>query len=97
MAYCFGAWIVSFVAGLIATGMVAGATSHLGASAVGPWLLFAIALQVLIAVAVTVFLYRRVSPSMSAGPLIALLIVYALGELALLCTTAFGTFVLFNR
>ena len=34
---------------------------------------------------------------MSAGPLIALLIVYALGELALLCTTAFGTFVLFNR
>jgi hypothetical protein len=97
MAYCFGAWIVSFLAGVFATGMVAGATSHLGASAVGPWLLFAIALQVLIDVAVTVFLYRRVSPSMSAGALTALLIVYALGELALLCTTAFSTFVLFNR
>lgn len=97
MLYCLGAWIVSFLAGVFATGMVAHSTSRMGASAVGPWLLFAIALQVLIALVITVFLFWRLKQSRSLGRLALLMIVYALGQVGLLSTTVFGTFVLFNR
>ena len=97
MLYCLGAWIVSFLAGVFATGMVAGATSKMGASSVGPWMLFAIAMQVLIALVITVFLFWRLKQSRSVGHLALLMIVYAVGQAGLLSCTVLGTFVLFNR
>ena len=97
MLYCLGAWIVSFLAGIFATGMVAGATSKMGASAVGSWMLFAIALQVLFALIITVFLFGQLKQSRSVGHLALLMIVYAVGQVGLLGCTVFGTFVLFNR
>lgn len=97
MLYCLGAWIVSFMAGVFATGMVAHSTSKMGAYAVGSWMLFAIAMQVLIALVITIFLFWRLKQSRSLGRLALLMIVYAAGQAGLLSTTVVGTFVLFNR
>lgn len=94
---CFLAWILPLVAGFLSAGIIAGATSKMGASAVGPWMILAVLLEVVFSLTASIFLYKWISPLLHGGVLIGLYLVHSIVQLGLVGLMAFSTLVLFNR
>jgi hypothetical protein len=97
LRFCFAAWLLPLIAGFFSTGFIAGATSKLGASAVGPWMLFAVFLQLCFFAGASFFLFKRISSILQGGSLIGLFVVHCLVQLGLFAVMAFSTLVIFNR
>lgn len=91
------AWLLPLGLAFVATGVVAGATSKMSGSAVGPWMLGTMGLQVLIFAAGSRWLYARLGLSLEGGARIGAFLVHSLVQLALCAALLFATLVLFNR
>ena len=99
LRYSLLASILPLVLSFLTTAFIAGATSHKGAAAVGPWMVLAVLLQLGFFVGGSVLLFRATG-SLSAshgGARIGLLLVHSLVQLVLVGLVAFSTLVLFNR
>lgn len=97
LRFCFLAWILPLVIGFLSTGIIAGSTSKLGASAVGPYMLLAVLLQFCFSAGASFLLFKRISSILQGGPLIGLFVVHCLVQLGLFAVVAFASLVLFNR
>jgi hypothetical protein len=94
---CLLASILPLILGFLSTAFIAGATSHKGAAAVGPWMILAILLQVVFFLGASVLLFRATASHVQGGARIGLLLVHSVVQLLLLGMMAFATLVLFNR
>lgn len=97
LVLCVAAWAAPLIASFISTGIIAASTSSLGASAVGPWMLLAIALQVLFFGGASVVLYRLLGPLLQGSSRLGLFLAHSVVQLGLTGVMAFGTLVAFNR
>lgn len=93
----FLAWLLPLGLAFVATGIIAGATSKMGGSAVGPWMLGTMGLQVLLFAAGSRWLYARLGHSLEGGARIGAFLVHSLVQVALCAALVFATLVLFNR
>lgn len=93
----FAAWLLPPLLGLVTTGIIAGSTSKLSGTAVGPWMFAAMGLQILLFVAGSAWLYRRLGHELKGGARIGAFLVHTLVQLALCAMILFATLVLFNR
>jgi hypothetical protein len=94
---CFTAWLVPLGLGFVATALIAGSTSKLGASAVGPWMMAAIALQLLFFAGSSVRLWPRLGAQVQAATRLIVFVLHTIVQLGLAAAMAFCTLVLFNR
>ena len=91
------AWLFPLGLAFVATGIIAGSTSKLGATAVGPWMLGTMLLQCLLFAAGSRWLYRRLGLELQGGARIGAFLVHSVVQVGLLVAMVFATLVLFNR
>ncbi|MFO0579325.1 MAG: hypothetical protein U1A78_35435 [Polyangia bacterium] len=85
------------VLAFLTTALIAGATSHKGAAAVGPWMILAVLLQIGFFVGGSVLLFRSTASLIHGGARVGLLLAHAVVQLVLIGMIGFSTLVLFNR
>lgn len=91
------AWLLPLGLAFVATGIIAGSTSRLGASAVGPWMLGTMGLQVLLFAAGSRWFFRRLGLELQGGARIGAFLLHSVVQVGLLVAMVFSTLVLFNR
>ncbi|MBL9006473.1 MAG: hypothetical protein JNJ46_19615 [Myxococcales bacterium] len=94
---CFVAWLIPLGLSFVSNALIAGSTSKLGASAVGPWMMAAIALQLVFFAAASVRLWRQLGAIEKSATRLGLFAVHSAVQLGLAATMAFATLVMFNR
>lgn len=97
LRYSLLASVLPLILAFLSTAFIAGATSHKGAAAVGPWMMLAVLLQIVFFVGGSVLLFRSTASLLHGGARVGLLVVHAVVQLVLLGMIAFSTLVLFNR
>lgn len=97
IVFSLAAWGAPLLAALLTTGVIAGATQKLGASAVGPWMMLAIALQLVLFAGASVVLFRLLGRTLEGGARVGLFVAHSFVQLGLFGMVAFGTLVAFNR
>lgn len=97
LRHCVVAWILPLGLGFVSTAVIAGSTSKLGASAVGPWMMAAIALQLVYFAGSSVRLWPQLGAQVENATRIGLFVVHLAVQLALAAAMAFATLVMFNR
>lgn len=93
----FLAWLLPLGLAFVATGIIAGSTSRLGASAVGPWMMGTMGLQLLFFAAGSRWLWGRLGLELTGGSRIGVFVLHSLVQAGLAVTLVFATLVLFNR
>jgi hypothetical protein len=91
------AWIGSGLSALFALGLVAAATSSLGAGAVGPYLLALIAVEAVFFVAGWVLYVRYLGRTLSGLARVGFAVAHAALQVGSFVTIAFSSLVAFNR
>ena len=94
---CIAATIVPLFAGIVATAIVAGSTSKLGASAVGPWLVGLLVVQLGLFAGSSAVLFKLLGPLVAGAGRAGLFFVHVVVQLGLLGLLAFVSVVVFNR
>jgi hypothetical protein len=97
LRYCFIAWVLPILVGFLSTAVIAGATSKLGAAAVGPWMILAIVLELCFFAGASILLFKKLSLLLKGGTLIGLFFIHSLVQLGLFAVMGFSTLVMFNR
>lgn len=94
---CFMASLLPVLASFVSTAVIAGSTSKLGASAVGPWMNLALVLDLCFFAGASFLLYKKLGRVLKGGTLIGLFFVHSLVQLGLLAFLGFSTLIMFNR
>lgn len=89
--------ILPILASFVSTAVIAGSTSKLGASAVGPWMTLAIVLDLCFFAGASILLFKKIRRTLKGGTLIGLFFVHSLVQLGLFVVLGFSTLVMFNR
>ena len=94
---CLLAWVLPLLTSVVTTAVVAGSTSKLGAAAVGPWMMLAMALDLCFFAGASILFWGKIRRLLKGGTLFGLFLMHALVQIGLVAVLGFCTLVMFNR
>ena len=97
LRHCVVAWLTPLGLSILSTAVIAGSTSKMGGSAVGPWMMAAIALELVFFAGASVRLWPKLGAQVQNATRLGLFAVHLAVQLALAASMAFATLVMFNR